>query len=84
MDPAIAIHMMERFKSPAAHAEVQRLVRANPAFVMHTSEGLRYLIDGTTRVNQRRELKVLVFIYSPSARLTVFGSTSCSGPPSHR
>jgi phosphatidylinositol 4-kinase len=57
IDPAIAIHMMERFKSPAVHAEVQRLVRANPAIVMHTPEGLRHLIDDTTRLNQRRELK---------------------------
>ncbi|KAG8217643.1 hypothetical protein J3R82DRAFT_5796 [Butyriboletus roseoflavus] len=57
IDPAIAVHMMERFKSPAAHAEVQRLVRANPAVVLHTPEGLRYLIDDSTRANQRRELK---------------------------
>lgn len=77
--------MMERFKSPAAHAEVQRLVRANPAVVLHTPEGLRYLIDDATRVNQRRELKVLpLFVGSPSARLIIFGSTSCSGPPSRR
>jgi phosphatidylinositol 4-kinase len=54
--------MMERFKSPAVHAEVQRLVRANPAIVMHTPEGLRHLIDDTTRLNQRRELKVLSFL----------------------
>ena len=54
--------MMERFKSPAVHAEVQRLVRANPAIVMHTPEGLRYLTDDTTRLNQRRELKVLPFL----------------------
>lgn len=73
IDPAIAIHMMERFKSPAAHAEVQRLVRANPVVVMHSPEGLRYLIDDTTRMNQRRELKVLpFFVRSPSARLNVW------------
>ena len=61
IDPAIAIHMMERFKSPAVHSEVQRLVRANPAVVMHTPESLRYLIDDTARLNQRRELKVSPF-----------------------
>lgn len=65
IDPAIAVHMMERFKSPAAHAEVQRLVRANPVVVMHAPEGLRYLIDDTTRLNQRRELKVLPFSCEP-------------------
>ncbi|KAG6376278.1 hypothetical protein JVT61DRAFT_2256 [Boletus reticuloceps] len=57
IDPAIAIHMMERFRSPAVHAEVQRLVRANPAVVMHIPEGLRYLIDDTAHLNQRREPK---------------------------
>lgn len=62
IDPAIAIYMMERFKSPAAHAEVQRLVRANPTLVMRTPEALRYLIDDTTRTSQRRELKVLYLL----------------------
>ncbi|KAG9318618.1 hypothetical protein JVU11DRAFT_711 [Chiua virens] len=57
IDPAVAIHMMERFKIPAALAEIQKLVRANPASAMHTPEGLRYLIDDITRLNQRRELK---------------------------
>ena len=55
--------MMERFKSPAVHAEVQRLVRANPTVVMHTPEGLRYLINDATRLNQRRELKVSPFLF---------------------
>lgn len=59
LDPDIAIHMMERFRSPSAHAEVQRLVRANPALVMHTAEGLRYLIDDATRLSQSREPKVI-------------------------
>lgn len=81
IDPAIAIHMMERFKSLVVHAEVQRLVRANPAVVMHTPEGLRYLIDDISRSNQRRELKVLpLFRANPDARLKMFGSTSYSGP----
>jgi len=85
IDPAITIHMMERFKSPVVHAEVQRLVRASPAVVMHIPEGLCYLIDDTTRLNQRRELKVWpCFVLSPSARLIMFGSTSCSGLPSRR
>lgn len=58
IDPAIAVHMMERFKSPAAHAEVERLVRSSPPDVAHTPEGLRYLIDDSTRTTQKRELKV--------------------------
>ncbi|KIK92048.1 hypothetical protein PAXRUDRAFT_830328 [Paxillus rubicundulus Ve08.2h10] len=47
VDPAIAVHMMERFKSPAAHNELQRLVRTNPTDVAHVPEGLRYLINGS-------------------------------------
>ncbi|KAF9246393.1 hypothetical protein BU15DRAFT_85159 [Melanogaster broomeanus] len=64
IDPAIAVHMMERFKSPAAHAEVQRLVRANPADVAHTPEGLRYLIDDSTRGHLKRDLKHIL-IWAP-------------------
>lgn len=55
--------MMERFKSPAAHAEVQKLVRRDPGAALHTPEGLRYLIDEGTRLNPKRELKVLSLLY---------------------
>ncbi|KIJ69126.1 hypothetical protein HYDPIDRAFT_23983 [Hydnomerulius pinastri MD-312] len=64
IDPAIAVHMMERFKSPAAHSEVERFVRANPTDVAHTPEGLRYLIDDSARAAHRRELKHIL-IWAP-------------------
>ncbi|KAI9571413.1 hypothetical protein HD554DRAFT_2187155 [Boletus coccyginus] len=73
IDPAITIHMMERFKSPVVHAEVQRFVRANPAVVMHIPEGLCYLIDDTTRLNQRRESKhILLWTPVPPVIATTF------------
>ncbi|KAF9227759.1 hypothetical protein BS17DRAFT_726240 [Gyrodon lividus] len=73
IDPAISIHMMERFKSPAAQAEVQRLVRSSPIDVAHTPEGLRYLIDDFTRVPQKRELKhILVWAPVPPVIAVTF------------
>lgn len=59
IDPAIAVHMMERFKSPSAHGEVEKLVRANPMDVVNTSEALRFLVDESSRSHQKRDIKVI-------------------------
>ncbi|KIJ17012.1 1-phosphatidylinositol 4-kinase, partial [Paxillus involutus ATCC 200175] len=72
VDPAIAVHMMERFKSPAAHAEVQRLVRTNPTNVAHVPEGLRYLIDDSTRVPKRDLKHILVWAPVPPVIAVTF------------
>lgn len=50
---------MERFKSPAAHAEVENLVRSNASQAVGTPEALRFLIGDHFRGGQRRELKVI-------------------------
>ncbi|KAG1849308.1 hypothetical protein DFJ58DRAFT_795151 [Suillus subalutaceus] len=60
VDPAIAVYLTERFKSPAAHAEVQNLVRSNASLVVNTPEALRFLIGDSFRGGQRRELKYII------------------------
>lgn len=60
VDPAIAVYLTERFKSPAAHAEVQNLVRSNATQVVDTPEALRFLIGDSLRSGQRRELKYII------------------------
>lgn len=60
IDPAIALYMMERFKSPAAHAEVERLVRANPIAVATTPEGLRFLVDDKGLTPQTSDLQYIL------------------------
>ncbi|KAG1741970.1 hypothetical protein EDB19DRAFT_687694 [Suillus lakei] len=44
VDPSIVVYLTERFKSPAAYAEVQNLVRSNTSKVVDTPEALRFLI----------------------------------------
>ncbi|KAG1741975.1 hypothetical protein EDB19DRAFT_1895006 [Suillus lakei] len=64
VDPSIAIYLTERFKSPAAHAEVQNLVRSNASQVVDTPEALRFLIGDHVRGGQRRELKYII-VWAP-------------------
>jgi phosphatidylinositol 4-kinase len=42
--PAIAVHMGERFKEPAVHAEITRLVKLLPRAVIDVPEALQYLL----------------------------------------
>lgn len=60
IDPAIALHMMERFKSPSAHVEVERLVRANPMAVASTPEGLKFLVDDKGLIHQKNDLQYIL------------------------
>ncbi|KAI6131993.1 hypothetical protein EDD16DRAFT_1821529 [Pisolithus croceorrhizus] len=60
IDPAIAMHMMERFKSPSAHVEVEKLVRANPIVVASTPEGLRFLVDDKGHIHRKNDLQYIV------------------------
>jgi phosphatidylinositol 4-kinase len=79
VDPAIAVYLTERFKSPAAHAEVQNLVRSNPDRVVDTPEALRFLIGDSFRSGQRRELKVISVLRCYASRVYVFVSISSFG-----
>ncbi|KAI6045569.1 hypothetical protein EDC04DRAFT_2888588 [Pisolithus marmoratus] len=58
MDPAIALYLTERFKSPSAYAEVERLVRTNPTAVASAPEGLRFLVDDKGSIHHKNNLQV--------------------------
>jgi phosphatidylinositol 4-kinase len=57
IDPAIAIHLTERFKSPLIRNEVVRLVRSSPKDVLGVAEAVHFLLDNFNS-NVRRDHKV--------------------------
>ncbi|KAL4067760.1 hypothetical protein J3A83DRAFT_4359655 [Scleroderma citrinum] len=82
IDPAIAVHMMERFKSPSAHSEVEKLVRANPVDVANIADGLRFLVDDISRFHQKRDLKhILVWAPVPPVLAVTFFEKKYNGNP---
>lgn len=44
LDPAIAVHMGERFKIPVVQTEIARLVKLSPKSVVEVPEALQYLL----------------------------------------
>lgn len=62
VNPAVAIHMAERFKPAQPH--VLRLIRANPQEVLHVPEALQFLLGSRLDPVVRKSLKV-----RPSKRL---------------
>ena len=58
VDPAIAVHFVERFKQPAVMNEVNRSVRSNPRDVLHVPEAVRYLLGERVDSSVRRDLRV--------------------------
>lgn len=58
IDPAIAVHMCERFNVPAIQNEVTRLVRSSTRDVLDVPEALYFLIGDKLDPNIRRDLKV--------------------------
>ncbi|KAG9016282.1 phosphatidylinositol-4- kinase [Tulasnella sp. 427] len=61
IDPAIAVHMAERFKAPSVSLEVNRLVRANPDEVSHVPEALRSFLGDRLSPIIVPELKHLLY-----------------------
>jgi phosphatidylinositol 4-kinase A len=58
IDPAIAVHMSERFNAGTLQTEVTRLVRSNTRDVLDVPEALRFLIGENLDTNIKRDLKV--------------------------
>jgi phosphatidylinositol 4-kinase len=58
VDPAIAIFLTERFKSPFARNEVGRLVRSSPKDVLDVPEAVFFLLGDRFDSSVRRDLKV--------------------------
>ena len=55
VNPAVAVHMAERFKAPAVTLEVGKLVRASPAEVSHVPEALRFFLGADLDLQEKAE-----------------------------
>lgn len=60
INPAIAVYLSERFKTPIVQQEVGKLVRSTTLDVLDTPEALRFLIGDKLDPHIRRDLKVIV------------------------
>ncbi|KAF5358382.1 hypothetical protein D9756_001382 [Leucocoprinus leucothites] len=60
IDPAIAIHLTERFKSLFIRNEVARLVRSSTRDVLGVSEAVHFLLGDNFDPNVRRDYKYLL------------------------
>ncbi|KAF8529176.1 hypothetical protein BU17DRAFT_73353 [Hysterangium stoloniferum] len=69
IDPAIAIHLSDRFKHPVIDAEVGKWVRSNTRTVVGVPDALRYLIGDRLNSNVRRDLKHLL-LWEPVTPIT--------------
>lgn len=58
INPAIAVFMPERFKSPVVRNEVSKLVRSSTLDVLDIPEALPFLLGDRVDPNVRRDLKV--------------------------
>lgn len=73
IQPAVAIHMTERFNNPFVVNEVSRLVRSLTRDVLHIPEALRFLVGEKFNPFLQRDLKVssmlstttITFTYTP-------------------
>ena len=58
IDPAVAVHLPERFKNAFLQAEVVKHIRNSPKDVLDISEALRFLIGSQLALPVRKALKV--------------------------
>ncbi|KZT60454.1 hypothetical protein CALCODRAFT_119134 [Calocera cornea HHB12733] len=74
IDPAIAVHMGERFKSPSVHSEIGRLVRAQPKEAVDIPEALPFLLGDQLQTGNRASLKYILLWHSvpPVTAVTYF------------
>lgn len=59
IDPYLAVHLGERFISPAMHKEIRRLVMANPEDVIESPAAAQILLGDSLSSDLRFQLKVL-------------------------
>ena len=60
IDPYLAVHLSERFVSPAMHKEIRRLVMANPEDVIESPVAAQILLGDSLSSDLRFQLKVLL------------------------
>lgn len=58
LDPAIVVHMPERFHNMTVSNEVMRLIRSNTREVLDIPEALYFLVGDKLDVGIQRDLKV--------------------------
>jgi phosphatidylinositol 4-kinase len=58
IDPAIAVYIAERFKSPTVQSEVGKLIRSSPLEFVDIPEALHFLVGDKLDSNIRRDLRV--------------------------
>ncbi|KZT27321.1 atypical/PIKK/PI4K protein kinase [Neolentinus lepideus HHB14362 ss-1] len=75
LDPAIAVYLSERFRHPALHNEIGKLVRSNTPEVLDVPEALQWLVSGKLDAGIRRDLKHLLLWapVPPVLAITFFG-----------
>ncbi|TFK54620.1 hypothetical protein OE88DRAFT_1653021 [Heliocybe sulcata] len=75
IDPAIAVHLAERFRYPALHNEIRKLVRSNTPEVLDVPEALQFLVSDKLDAGVRRDLKHLLLWapVPPVLAITFFG-----------
>lgn len=54
----MAVHMGERFKVPAVHQELTRLVRSDPKAAITVPEALQYLLADKFNPESRKAMQV--------------------------
>ncbi|KZO97923.1 atypical/PIKK/PI4K protein kinase [Calocera viscosa TUFC12733] len=74
IDPAIAVHMAERFKSPPVHSEILRLVRAHPREAVDIPEALPFMLGDQLQTGNRANLRYILLWHSvpPVTAITYF------------
>ncbi|KAG8880085.1 phosphatidylinositol-4- kinase [Tulasnella sp. 332] len=74
VNPAVAVHMAERFQAPAVTTEVVRLVRSHPQDVCHVPEAVRFFLGDRISSAIVPDLKHLLYWASlpPVLAITLF------------
>lgn len=62
LDPAVAVHLPGRFKSPLVEREVGRWVRAHTRDVLDVPEAIKFLLADRLGFNVARDLKVCIYV----------------------
>ncbi|PPQ98140.1 hypothetical protein CVT26_003184 [Gymnopilus dilepis] len=69
LDPAIAVHLTERFKNATIRYEVGKLVRSSTIDILDTPEAMTFLVGDRLDSNVRRDLKHLL-LWAPVPPVT--------------
>jgi phosphatidylinositol 4-kinase len=80
IDPAVAVHMAERFKANVVQQEVTRLVKANAKEAMDIPEALKFLLEGKIS-GIKAQLKVFLIFRRFPMISNAISSTFCYGRP---